>query len=322
MVMWRACEFRKRAKRARSAQVAALLVLSLNSATTIAFQVSGPSWPKPTTTFHVAIPGSNGSVNWNDAFEIAMARWSTLTEFKFVIQRNSFADPCADPNVPPLKNGVKFSDTSCGTAFGSTTLAYTQYWYRGGELLQAGVIFNEAERWNVHSGPQAPWGGVNDFTRVAVHELGHALGLTHEQQIPAIMAATIGDIEYPVADDIAGVAYLYRDTDGDSLYDRYDNDDDNDGIADAADNCPRTANPTQTDTDRDGAGDACDTDDDGDGVADVNDAFPLDASRSRDSDHDGIEDSADRCPNDPTNDCEDLCFPIKSAGGNVAMICL
>lgn len=33
---------------------------------------------------------------------------------------------------------------------------------------------------------------------------------------------------------------------------------DNDGVADASDNCPNTANPNQTDSDSDGTGDACD----------------------------------------------------------------
>jgi hypothetical protein len=77
------------------------------------------------------------------------------------------------------------------------------------------------------------------------------------------------------------------DTDGDGVFDEYDNcpmvanptqanadfdregdacdsatsmtDTDRDGVPDAGDNCPMAANPMQQDTDRDGMGDACDT---------------------------------------------------------------
>ncbi len=46
-------------------------------------------------------------------------------------------------------------------------------------------------------------------------------------------------------------------------------DDDNDGIANANDNCPDVANSDQLDTDGDRAGDACDDDDDNDGLDDT-----------------------------------------------------
>ncbi|MCV6629981.1 MAG: thrombospondin type 3 repeat-containing protein [Flavobacteriaceae bacterium] len=59
-----------------------------------------------------------------------------------------------------------------------------------------------------------------------------------------------------------------------------DSDIDNDGILDAADNCPNTYNPAQEDLDNDGKGDACDTDIDGDGVLNDVDDCPREIGTS------------------------------------------
>ncbi|MBT3427326.1 MAG: hypothetical protein HN432_11995 [Gammaproteobacteria bacterium] len=78
-------------------------------------------------------------------------------------------------------------------------------------------------------------------------------------------------------------------------------DSDGDGFADNVDNCAVLANADQADFDEDGAGDACDDDDDNDGVADAADAFPFDPSRSQvavDSDNDGTDDEFDLFPMD------------------------
>src|SRR3989338_2924483 len=56
-------------------------------------------------------------------------------------------------------------------------------------------------------------------------------------------------------------------------------DDDRDGIENDKDNCPGVANKDQLNTDGDSLGDVCDDDDDGDGVSDSNDAYPLDPTR-------------------------------------------
>ncbi len=86
------------------------------------------------------------------------------------------------------------------------------------------------------------------------------------------------------------------DTDGDGTGDACDElvDSDGDGVADAADNCPQTANADQTDTDGDGTGDACDDDNDGDGIADVDDNCPTVANAGQqDLDADGVGDACD-----------------------------
>ena len=101
-------------------------------------------------------------------------------------------------------------------------------------------------------------------------------------------------------------------------------DGDSDGVVDACDNCPATANGpaeaavlgvgNQTDSDGDGVpgvqpptngtfgGDACDVDDDNDGIADANDGCRVLAE-----DYDGFQD-ADGCP-EPDNDMDGICDP-------------
>ncbi|OKY74279.1 MAG: hypothetical protein BM485_14760 [Desulfobulbaceae bacterium DB1] len=189
--------------------LAALLVFVLGvcGATVGAYQLQGFKWPQPSTTFYVDIPGAGGK--WNDSFEEAMSAWGVGTAFDYNIVRGVSSDPC-DPF--DNRNGVSFNDTFCGEAWGAGTLAIEISYYIGSELIEADIVFNSNQAWNVYSTSwgDAPWVGVNDFQRVAVHELGHALGLGHENSdVPAIMRPWAGDITIPQQDDKNGVAALY-----------------------------------------------------------------------------------------------------------------
>jgi hypothetical protein len=168
-------------------------------------------WPEPRTVIHVDIPGANGL--WDDAFEAAMFIWNDTTNFEFGIVRDSNGDPCNDPNVSAAKNGVAFSDDLCGIAWSDQVIATSITWVinNTNEIIQTGVVFNVEENWGVYSGPWwgNPYFGINDFRRIAVHELGHCMGLSHEESVEAIMQSQAGDIEYPTADDIAGVNFIY-----------------------------------------------------------------------------------------------------------------
>lgn len=107
------------------------------------------------------------------------------------------------------------------------------------------------------------------------------------------------------------------DTDQDGTVDSIDTDDDNDTVPDSEDNCQFVSNDDQVDTDSDLLGDACDTDDDGDNVADIDDVCPLVSDPDQaDQDNDGVGDACE------IEEEDDLCFPIKTASGKVATICL
>lgn len=79
-------------------------------------------------------------------------------------------------------------------------------------------------------------------------------------------------------------------------------DQDLDGDASDADNCPDDANPGQEDLDADNVGDVCDPDDDADGVDDADDNCPVDANSDQaDFDLDGIGDACDPATGPPQN---------------------
>jgi hypothetical protein len=106
-------------------------------------------------------------------------------------------------------NGAAFGANDCGDAFGSGTLAVTTYTTTLGNFFaHAGIVFNSNVGFLSYDGSLK----TNlDFKRVALHELGHVLGLDHENDpsIPAIMAPDISNIYQLQPDDIAGAVSLY-----------------------------------------------------------------------------------------------------------------
>jgi hypothetical protein len=189
------------------------LSIFLLAGTSHGYVLSGKKWPGPSASFFVHVTdGSSG--DWDTPFTNAMAKWSSDTIFKYSVAGATAWDPCSNPSSG-AKNGAKFSDTVCGDAWGATTLAIARRWSTDQNILvQAGVLVNTKYTWAVYDDPWETGSFVDkaDFQRVALHELGHCLGLDHEDDVPAIMGTAVSTgttIIDPQPDDINGVQAIY-----------------------------------------------------------------------------------------------------------------
>ena len=191
--------------------IALLLLLTFSSGNAVAFEIDGSKWIGAKALFYIDIPGTAGTgVSFNSAFADAIKEWNSKTKFQFsMVQQNK--NPCQNDGF----NGVDFATTYCGNAFGSKTLAIAVRRLQSEVLgppsiAQVDIVVNQNEVFNVYDGRLIQFGIVGlDLKRIAVHELGHALGLDHSQVSQSIMAPNIGNQFQLHADDIAGVATLY-----------------------------------------------------------------------------------------------------------------
>lgn len=185
----------------------------------LGFEISGNFWDPAQATFHVGIAGTAPSgALWSTAFKRAMTNWSTSTNFLFLAV-DSFKDPCinrANDGFGDDISSINFTTDICGTAFNSSTIAITK---TSGPCLtpncdnnnfritQSDILFRNDENWDIYSGTQT--GPAIDFERVALHELGHVIGLRHENTNPAIMQSKVTNTHTLQIDDINGANTIY-----------------------------------------------------------------------------------------------------------------
>lgn len=192
-------------------------------------------WPEPKMVLNYYFPGTSPSgVPYEEAFKEAAQSWGEV--FTFELNRH-FVD-LADPNTcPALRNTVgefgsatAFSPGFCGDTFPpeamGATVVYCEFPPQGGELSQglcssepapgaplwriraAYFAVNIKYPWDVYDG--LPRDGVEDFTRVLAHELGHMLGLSHALDDPnTLMWPYYGSVRFPTKKDLDLARSIY-----------------------------------------------------------------------------------------------------------------
>lgn len=174
-------------------------------------------WADGTIEVHEQITGGtagpllDGSASLNVAYENAVQTWNQyLGRIQFVPVRGSTVKIGDGDDV----SNVFLSGDVYGRAFDAGVFVMTNRWYETatGRRTEFDTVFNSAYNWNSYRESQRP--GITDLTRVALRQLGLAIGINApdangQPNVDALMNLGISDRDTLAFDDISGAQSFY-----------------------------------------------------------------------------------------------------------------
>jgi len=125
--------------------------------------------------------------------ESAFNLWSSVANITFKMESDGGEDFGA-ASTPNIRIG--------GHAFDGVSGILGHAYYPEGLAVSGDMHFDIAETWGIGSG--------NDIFSIAVHEIGHAIGMAHSAETQAVMYSAFGGVISGLhADDISTVQRIY-----------------------------------------------------------------------------------------------------------------
>ncbi len=129
----------------------------------------------------------NSNLSANQSFTRSFQTWKCATGVNWTIGSPTTVNVVADDNINVIRQTIDSSELEAGE------LGITQSFYRSSgsdtrwEIVGIDIVFADASKYPLNFGPAAPANNQYDFQSVSLHELGHAQGLGHFNDVNDVM---------------------------------------------------------------------------------------------------------------------------------------
>ncbi|HWE35022.1 MAG TPA: matrixin family metalloprotease, partial [Isosphaeraceae bacterium] len=169
---------------------------------TFSFVPDGTSVGGTPSTLFQSMNADPNAPNWVAAIANAAAVWQQVTGINLepVPDNGAALGSGPDQQGDPNHGDIRIAATPMGA--GTLAMTFAPPPINGGDLA-GDIVFNTVEPWTTN-------GGTYDLETVAIHELGHALGMGHSAIASAVMYASYnGPKQALTLDDTLGIQSLY-----------------------------------------------------------------------------------------------------------------